>query len=177
MNEFTLTVTAALVLLTAFLVFATGLKYGAQNKFARTRLLMTAFFLFIAASLTVSFWQYTFATLPFTIPAFFIGAFAGQFLGVRAARAKLRMQGAEHYMEHFAHVHVRDIASFSWWSIINFYSVMGGLALINLIGISVVLTRGSEVWAIGTSVFGAFLMGTIVPYLLHLWHLRARRRR
>ena len=84
------------------------------------------------------------------------------------------LQGIEEYMEHFAHIHFHDIKSLTWWSFINFYSVMGALLLINLVGLSNVIFEGAELWAITTSIFGAFLIGTIVPYLAHLWSIKAR---
>jgi hypothetical protein len=132
---------------------------------------MSFFFIFIVATLSISFWDLAFMTLPYTIPALGIGILAGYVLGVRTERQKLAMQGLEHYMEHFAHIHLHDFRSFTWWSFINFYSVMGGLFLMNLVGLSNVIFSGVEMWAIATSVFGAFLIGTIVPYLAHLWSI------
>jgi len=162
----------ALAVLTLFLSITVGLRYALHDNFARTRLTMTLFFVFIVFTLTISFWQFTLDTLPFTLPAALIGMLAGYVLGVRTEQQKLAMQGLQYYMEHFAHVHFRDVASLSWWSFINFYSVMGGLLLINLVGLSNVIFQGVEMWAIITSVFGAFLIGTIVPYLAHLWSIR-----
>jgi hypothetical protein len=133
---------------------------------------MTFFFVFIVLTLSVSFWGLTLATLPYTIPAFGVGALMGYVLGVRTERQKLAMQGLGYYMEHFAHVHLHDFQSLTWWSFVNFYSVMGGLFLINLVGLSNVIFDGVEFFAIATSVFGAFLIGTIVPYLAHLWSIR-----
>jgi hypothetical protein len=139
---------------------------------------MTSFFFFIVFTLTISFWQYATATLPYAVPAFVVGVCVGYVLGVRTEQQKLRAQGLSYYMQHFAHVHLKDVASLTWWSLINFYSVMGGLLLINLVGLSTVIYHGNEDWAIVTSLFGAFLIGTIVPYLLHLWSIKhtARRR-
>lgn len=166
-------ITLVLVLLTVFLVFVTGLKYAIEDYFTRTRLMMTAFFLFIVCTLTISFWQYTMHTLPYTIPAALLGIAVGYFIGVRADQQKLRMMGIRRYTEHFAHIHWSDIEEHNWWAIVNFYSVMGGLILINFVGASTVLFRGAENWAIISSVFGAFLLGTIAPYLIHLWSIRS----
>ncbi len=175
MNELPLSVIVVLAVLTLFLSYTLVLKYAVQNRFVRTRLVMTSFFCFIVVTLTVSFWQYTLATLPFTIPATLGGIVVGYVVGVREAERKLAMQGLNYYMEHFAHVHLDDVAEFNWWSLINFYSVMGGLLLINLVGLSNVIFGGAEKWAILTSVVGAFLLGTIVPYLIHLWSISAKR--
>lgn len=162
-------ITIVIALLTLFLIFITVVKYATQNHFARTRLTMTSFFVFIVMTLTISFWQFTFATLPYTIPATLLGVLLGYMLGVRTEQQKLRTQGLRYYMEHFAHIHITDVQELTWWSFINFYSVMGGLLLINLVGLSSVIFRGIETWAILSCVFGAFLLGSIVPYLAHLW--------
>ncbi len=52
--------------------------------------------------------------------------------------------------------------------------MVGGLLLINLVVLSTVIFHGAQLWAIMTSVFGAFLLGTIVPYLFHLWTISAK---
>ncbi len=158
--------------LTVFLTFVVGLTYVIASDFTRTRLIMTAFFCFIVFTLSISFWQFTNATLPYTIPSFVFGGIIGYVTGVRAARERMKVHGVQFYMEHFAHIHSHDIASLTWWSVINYYSVMGGLLMINLIGLSNVIFRGEQYWAIITSIIGAFLIGTIVPYLFHLWSLR-----
>lgn len=168
-------ITITIAVLTAFLSFITAAKYAIEDDFVRTRLIMTAFFFFIVATITVSFWRYTFDTLPYTTPAWLAGAALGYLLGVRTEQAKLRMQGLQYYMEHFAHIHVRDLQGLNWWTVINFYSVMGALVMINLIGLSTVLFPQVESLAIATSVVGAFLLGTIAPYLLHLWSIRVGR--
>ncbi len=162
-----------IALLTFFLIFITALKFAIDDTFTRTRAIMTSFFFFIIATLTVSFWRFTLPTLPFTIPAFIAGAVVGYFLGVRAAEERLSAQGLSRYMEHFAHIHITDLRHLTWWSIINFYSVMGALLLINFVGLSTVIFKEAENWAIVTSVIGAFLLGTIAPYLVHLWSLSA----
>jgi len=174
MTSLPLSIIVAVAILTVFLSLTIGLRYAIRSNFVRTRLIMTAFFVFIVVTLTVSFWHYALATLPYTIPAALIGMVVGYLLGVRTEREKLMLQGIEEYMEHFAHIHFHDIKSLTWWSFINFYSVMGALLLINLVGLSNVIFEGAELWAITTSIFGAFLIGTIVPYLAHLWSIKAR---
>lgn len=171
MDTFPLSITLVLILLTVFLSFSTGLAYVIHSRFLRTRILMTSFFFFIVGTLSISFWDYALATLPYTIPTSIIGIGIGYILGVQTERRKLQMQGLEHYMQHFAHIHLRDIQSLTWWSVINFYSVMGALVLINIVGLSSVIFQGSQAWAIAASMFGAFLIGTIVPYLVHLWSI------
>ena len=83
------------------------------------------------------------------------------------------LEGFENYVEHFAHVHLADVTKLQWWSLVNFYSVTGALLLINFVGLSTVIFAGSETWAIATCVFGAFLIGTVAPYIIHLWSIRA----
>lgn len=168
-------ITITIVLLTAFLSFITAIKYGVEDDFVRTRFIMTAFFFFIVATLTVSFWHYTFDTLPYTVPAWGLGALIGYILGVRTEQQKLRDQGLAYYTEHFAHIHMQDIEKLNWWAVINFYSVISALIMINLVGLSTVIFKQAESWAIITSVVGAFLLGTIAPYLVHLWSLPAGR--
>jgi hypothetical protein len=176
MTQLPVTIAIVIALLAFFLIFITALKYAVSNNFMRTRIIMTAFFLFIVCTLTISFWPYAMATFPFTVPAFLIGAFLGYLIGVRTEQQKVRAHGLEHYMEHFAHIHSHDLKNLSWWSVINFYSVMGGLVLINFVGFSTVFHEGSRGWAITTSVIGALLLGSIVPYLVHLWSVRATSR-
>lgn len=168
-------ITIAIAVLAAFFIFITALKYAVSNDFMRTRFIMTAFFCFIVVTLTLSFWRYTLHSLPFTIPAFGLGLVAGYVVGVREAQRKLMSRGVHWYREHFAHVHLADVRDFTWWSVINFYSVMGALVLINLVGASNVLFKGREPLAIATCVVGAFLLGTIAPYLIHLWRVKGAR--
>lgn len=168
--------TVVIIGLTVFLMYITALKYVIQSPFARTRLIMTSFFVFIVVTLTISFWQYALVSLKFTIPAALIGALVGHVVGVREAERKLMAQGIEHYLEHFAHVHITDLQKLHWWSLINFYSVMSGLLLINLVGLSTVIFKGRESWAIATCVVGAFLLGSILPYLVHLWSIRHKQK-
>ncbi len=173
MDQLPYTITLVIALLAVFLCFAVGIKYVVTDNFVRTRMVMTAFFFFIVATLTISFWQYRIDSLPYTVPAFLLGLLLGYLLGVRTEQQKLRVGGLEHYMEHFARIHLYDITALNWWSVINFYSVMGGLLLINLVGLSTVIFRGNAQSAIRTAMVGALLLGTIVPYLIHLWSIRA----
>lgn len=162
-----------LAVLTLFLMIAVGLRYAISSTFVRTRLVMTLFFMFIVATLTISFWSVALQTLPFTIPAAIVGVLLGYVLGVTTERRKLSAQGMAHYLKHFAHIHIHDIKSLTWWSFLNFYSVMGALLLINFVGLSNVIFKGNTEWAILTSMFGAFLIGSIVPYLVYLWSISA----
>ena len=167
-------ITIVIAVLTVFLIFITALKYAIHDPFVRTRLIMTSFFFFIVITLTLSFWEFFFDTLPFTIPAGAIGVLMGYLIGVRAAQAKLAARGAAYYMRHFAHVHIQDVAAGNWWSVINFYSVFSAIALINLVGLTTVILHNLKPMALATSAFGAFLIGSIIPYLIHLWSIRTR---
>ncbi len=168
-----LSVIAAVAVLTLFLSLLTALKYAVADNFTRTRLIMTAFFCFIVATLTISYWPFFFATLPYTVPAGMLGVIIGYFVGVRAAEERLNTEGLRHYLEHFAHIHLKDSSSLNWWSLINFYSVMSALALINLVGLTTVIFNNTKPLTLATSAFGAFLIGTIAPYLIHLWSIKA----
>lgn len=167
---------AVIAILTIFLSLLTALKYAVQDDFTRMRFIMTAFFCFIVATLTVSYWQFFFATLPFTIPAGLVGIVAGYFVGVRAAEQRLRAEGVAHYLTHFAHIHLEKDAV-NWWSLINFYSVMGALLLINLVGLTTVIFHNLKPMTLATSAVGAFLIGSIVPYVIHLWTINVRQKR
>jgi hypothetical protein len=173
MEQLPVSITLVIAALTVFLCFVAGIKYAIDDNFTRTRLIMTAFFFFIVTTLSISFWQYASPSLPYTIPACLVGIGIGYLFGVRAAKERLAKSGLEHYVEHFAHVHSTDLAHFNWWSVINFYTVAGGLILINLVGLSSVIFRDDAESAIRTSMVGAFLLGTIVPYLFHLWSIKA----
>jgi|GEM_PF-1661236 len=177
MESLSLVIVAAIAILTVFLCVITVLKYAIASRFVRTRLSMTLFFCFIVATLTLSFWPYALASLVFTVPAALLGALVGHMVGVRAAKERLVLEGAEHYVEHFAHIHVTDVSKMQWWTLINFYSVAGALLLINFVGLSTVIYSGSKSWAMTTCVFGAFLIGSVVPYLIHLWSIKAPQKR
>ena len=106
-----------------------------------------------------------------------LGMLLGYFIGVRTERQKIMMQGIERYMERFARIENSDIKKMTWWSFVNFYSVMCGLVLINLVGFTNVILRGSPLFIIITTSVGAALIGSILPYLAHLWTLPLARLR
>jgi hypothetical protein len=175
-----LTITVVIALLALFLISITVIRYAVHDNFTRTRFTMSALFLFIVSTLSISFWPYATLTLPYSAPAFILGVLLGYFIGVHTERQKLMMQGTERYMEHFAHIEHTDLKKLTWWSIINFYSVTCGIILINLIGFTNVILKGSPLFVIITSSIGAALVGSIVPYLAHLWtfelmHLKHRK--
>ncbi len=163
------TIIALIAFLAFFLITITVIKYAVHNKFTETRLMMSALFFFIVITLTLAFWDSAEATLPYTVPALFVGIALGYAIGVRTERQKIMTHGIEHYMEHFAHIHSKDVKNLTWWSVVNFYSIMCGLILINLVGFTNVILKGSFWWTIATSVVGALLIGSILPYLAHLW--------
>src|SRR6185312_10799789 len=119
MTELPNSITLTIALLTVFLCFIVAINYAVPDNFRRTRLSMTSFFFFIVVTLTISFWQYTLATLPFTVPAFAVGALIGYVIGVRTAEKRLNAEGTAHYMEHFMHIHTRELKKLTWWSLIN----------------------------------------------------------
>lgn len=171
MESLYISTTVGIAALAAFLIYLTVLKYAVENNFVRTRLIMTGFFCFIVLTLTVAFWRYTLPSLWFSIPALVFGMLVGHFVGVRTAEERLMLEGAERYMEHFAHIHFADVKKLEWWSLINFYSIAGALVIINLLGLSVVIFDGGKSWALLTCGVGAFLLGTMAPYLIHLWSI------
>jgi hypothetical protein len=160
-----------IAVLTLFLSFVVIIKYAIVDTFVRNRALMSAFFLFIVSTLTLSYSEFFFATLPYTIPAGALGVLVGYVLAVQAAKERISARGLSHYMQHFAHLHPSE--EFSWWSVINFYTVMSALLLINLVGFTTVILHNLEPMALATSAFGAFLIGTIIPYLIHLWSIKS----
>lgn len=166
-----LSVIGVVAALTAFLVFVTVLKYAVEDGFTRMRFVMTAFFCFIVTTLTLSYWPFFFATLPYTVPAGLLGLLVGYLVGVRTAEERISEKGLRHYKEHFAHIHIEDVASLNWWSLVNYYTVLGALGLINLVGLTTVIFHNLEPMTLATSAFGAFLIGSIVPYLIHLWSI------
>lgn len=169
-----LSATIAIALLAVFLAFSIGLKYAMRDDFSRTRLSMSIFFLFIVATLSISFWKYALDTLPYAIPAAAAGVGIGHGIGVRAAERRLDREGVVRYRKYFARITPADAQALSWWTVINFYSVMGSLVLINLVGFTTVILYDARPWAIATSAVGAFLIGTVIPYLVHLWGSKLR---
>ncbi len=170
-----ISVIVSIAALAAFLILLTALKYAMSDTFMRMRFIMTAFFVFIVFTLTVSFWPYAVVSLPFSASALIVGIVVGYFAAARQAQEKLLAQGVAYYMEHFAHVHLADVKTLQWWSVANIYSVAAALILINLVGLSNVIFVGREGWALVTCATGAFLVGTVAPYLVHLWSLPAGR--
>lgn len=166
-----LSVTVVIALLAFFLIGITVLKYAIQDNFIRTRFIMSALFAFIVLTLSISFWPFALMTLPYAVPSLLLGMLLGHVIGVRTEQQKIVTLGIEHYMEHFAHIEHKDVKSLTWWSLINFYSIMCGLVLINLIGFTNVILQGSPFFINATSVVGAAFIGSIVPYLFHLWTL------
>ncbi len=159
----------ALALLSTFLIGITVLKYSVRDDFTRTRLIMSGLFFFIVTTLTFSYWRYVIMTLPYVVPAFFMGIILGYAIGVRTDRQKLMMHGLEGYMERFARIEHHDFKNLTWWSFVNFYSIMAALVLINLIGLTNVILDASPKLIATTSAVGAAFIGSIVPYLIHLW--------
>src|SRR6266403_2977887 len=172
MASTSISIILVIALLALFLISITVIKYAVADNFARTRFTMSALFLFIVCTLSISFWPSATMTIPYTAPAFMLGVLLGYFIGVHTERQKLMMNGAEHYMEHFAHIEHSDFKKLTWWSIVNFYSIICGLILINLIGFTNIILKGSPTFIVITSVVGAALVGSIVPYLAHLWSFR-----
>lgn len=168
------TVTLTIAALAAFFIYITALKYAVRDDFDRTRLIMTSFFIFVTFTLTLAFWPYRYSSLPFAVPALLVGMGLGYFVAVRAAKERLMLEGVGRYIEHATHIYLRDLKALKWWSVINFYSVMGALLLINLIGLSMAWFKGNDTLAITTCVLGAFGVGTLAPYLYHLWSLSAQ---
>lgn len=164
-----------IALLALFLISITVFKYAIANKFLQTRLIMSALFVFIVLTLSIAFWPSATITLPYSFPAFCLGVVLGYFIGVRTERQKITVLGLEHYMERFARIDHEDVKKLTWWSVINFYSVMCGLVLINLVGFTNIILSGSPLFIIITSVVGAALVGSIVPYLAHLWTISYKR--
>jgi len=169
------TVIVSIALLAVFLIALTVAKYAFHHSFARTRFIMSALFVYLVLSLSVAFWSYGPITLPFAIPGLIVGVLLGYVIGVRTERQKLMMHGIEHYLEHFAHITEDDVKSFTWWSFVNYYSITCALLLINLIGFTNVIAKSSPSFVIATCAFGALLIGSIVPYLAHLWTIRLSR--
>jgi hypothetical protein len=172
MDQLLISTTVAIATLAAFLIFITILKYAMQDTFVRTRLIMTGFVAFVVIALTASFWRYTVLSLGFSLPALVVGMFVGHFVGVRAAQEKLLAQGMERYIEHITHVKLGDPQNLQWWSVINFYTIAGALVIVNLLGLSVVIFNQSQGLALTTCAVGAFLIGTLLPYLAHLWTIK-----
>ncbi|KND50375.1 MAG: hypothetical protein AB202_01825 [Parcubacteria bacterium C7867-007] len=171
MTPFNSTVIIVVALLALFLISITVSKYAMHDNFLRTRFIMSALFGFIVLTLTISFWKFALMTLPFTVPSMLVGIGLGYLIGVRTEQQKILTHGIEHYMERFARIEHKDVKNLTWWSLINFYSIMCGLILINLIGFTNVILQGSPGFIIATSVVGAAFIGSILPYLYHLWTL------
>ena len=166
-------VTLSIALITTFLIAATAIKYGMEKStFARNRAIMTLFVFFVTMTLGVSFWHNIMSAITYIIVSLVVGVLIGYFVGVETAKKKLTMQGLEYYTEHFAHIHIHDFKKLTWWSVINFYSVIIALFMINLIGLATVIFK-TEIWAVISLSAGAFLLGTLLPYILHLWSLTA----
>lgn len=171
MADHSFAITAVIALLAAFLISIAAFKYAIEDNFLRTRLVMSALFIFIVSTLTISFWPYAGLTFNYSFPALLIGIILGQIIGVRTEQQKIIEEGVERYAEHFAHIRKEDVKKLTWWSVINYYSISCGLILINLVGFTNIILHGSERFIIATSIVGALFVGSIIPYLVHLWSL------
>lgn len=160
--------------LTAFFIFIVAAKFAVEDDFKRTRLIMSAFFLFIVATLTICFKDYFFATLPYTVPSGIVGVIAGFIIGLPAAESRMKKEGLSRYRHDFAEIEAKGVRGFAWWSVINFYTITGALLLINLVGFTTVILHNLMPMALFTSAVGAFLIGTLLPYLYHLWTIKTR---
>ena len=165
----TITIILVLAALVVFLSLLMVFKYAIADNFTRMRFIMTSFLVFIVTTLSISFWHYALYSLWFTLPAFGLGLALGYGFGVKAAERRLATNGVRHYIEHFHRISKTDLKALNWWSLVNFYSIMGGLVIMNMVGLSVFLFPGFETIALATTVIGAFLIGTLVPYIVHLW--------
>lgn len=172
-----LSITLAIALLALFLISITVVKYAVPDNFIRTRFIMSALFAFIVVTLSISFWPFALMTFPYAVPALLLGILLGHLIGVRTEQQKIVTNGIEHYMEHFARIDHKDVKNLTWWSLINFYSIMCGLVLINLIGFTNIILQGSPFFINATSVVGAAFIGSIIPYLYHLWTLPLKLRK
>ena len=161
-----------LLALVIFLSLLMIYKYAIADDFHRTRVIMTTFLGFIVTTLTISFWEYTVQSIMFVIPAFLLGCYVGYSVAVKAAKRKLAQHGVQHYVQTVMHISKTELKAFNWWSIVNVYSIMGGLVLMNMVGLSLFIIPGYEPIAIATTVVGAFLIGTMVPYIVHLWSVK-----
>lgn len=172
MAQLPISIVLTIAVLTVFLMFVTGLTYSGLDHFRRTRLMMTGLFLFIVATLTISFYEFVLLTLPYTIPACLGGIAIGALVGVRAAKERLEKEGAA-YLEHFAHIPAHELRKLTWWSVVNYYTVISALLLINFVGLATVIFHEARTWVLTASAVGAFLLGTLVPYLIHVWTIKA----
>jgi len=170
-----ITVMTALAALVIFLSLITILKYAIRGNFTRTRIIMTALLAFLVITGVLAFGRYLIASLSFTVPAFLVGILLGERAGVRAAQRKIATHGIQHYMEHYAHSSKEELKALTWWSIVNFYAIMCALIMMNLIGLSRIIFDGHRGLAIAVVAFGAFLIGTILPYIIHLWRVHYER--
>lgn len=170
MYEHAPAITLVIAILAAFLISIAAAKYAIRDNFVRTRFIMSALFVFIVSTLSISFLPFAALTFPYALPGFLVGIILGQAIGVRTEQQKIVEHGIEHYMERFAHISHEDVRRLTWWSIVNFYSIMCGLVLINLIGFTNIILHGQHTsFIIGTSIVGALFVGSIFPYLVHLW--------
>src|SRR3569623_318091 len=162
--------------LTVLFIAIVALKFAVEDDISRTRLTMSAFFLFIVVTLTLCFKDFFFATLPYSIPAGIVGVILGVFIGLPAAQERLKKEGLSRYRQDFASLEARGVRGVHWWTFLNFYTVITALVLINLVGLTTVLLHNLKPMALVTSAFGAFLIGSILPYLWHLWTLKPKGR-
>lgn len=165
-------VVTALAALVIFLCLVTVLKYAIRGNFTRTRIIMTALLFFLVAVVLLAFGPYITESATTMFTAFLLGLFIGERAGVRPAQRKIATDGVQHYIEHYVTDNKDEIKTLTWWSIVNFYAILCALIMMNLIGLSRILFEGHTTIAIGVVAFGAFLIGTILPYIIHLWRVR-----
>jgi hypothetical protein len=164
-------VVTALAALVIFLCLVTVLKYAIRGNFTRTRVILTLLLVFLVAVVLLAFWQYIAASATTMFTTFLLGILVGERAGVRPAQRKIAIDGVQHYMEHYITSNKDEIKTLTWWGLVNFYAIMCALIMMNLIGLSRILFEGNRELAIAVVALGTFLIGTIVPYIIHLWRV------
>jgi hypothetical protein len=163
---------SAVGFLSAYLFFLLLMKHRTRSSFALTRITLTSFVVFAFLTLFVVYWRFVIDEAVWASIALLAGTFVGRFLAVEASQKRIAEEGLGNYFEHYLHIHIKSLHKVEWYSLVNVHTIIVALVLINMLGLNELIFESPE-WTRFSIVFANFLVGTCIPYMIHLWTLKA----
>lgn len=158
-------------LISTYLLSLLYAKHTVRSSFMLTRVTVSAFVVTMFTVLFIVYWQYVVDYAVSASFALLAGTLVGHFLAVEVERHKISERGLAHYVEHYLHVHVKTLDNLEWWSVVNVHTIIVTLLLVNIIGLNELIFDSPE-WTRFIIVASNFLIGTTIPYLIHLWTIK-----
>lgn len=159
-------------LLSAYFFFLLLMRHAVRNHFLITRFTITAFIVYMFATLIVVYWTPMMDNAVQGSVAFLAGLVLGRFMAVTVERRKIAEEGLSNYLEHYLHIHIKSLENLEWWSIVNVHTVIVTLIFIDLLGLNRTVYDSAPA-TLFIVVLALFLVGTVIPYAVHLWTIKA----